>query len=161
MENNYDGFSYFSEDLVKKLTGPAYRINARRRNTVLNALETLQYSVFAYRGITGAWPATIKQISDEGYIQPGTVANIDDYFVDSQGIVKNKIWGSIYDTTPLDRVTVTSITTGENNLYESFKQGYQNYWREYIDPIGVSIIVGDQIRFHTIILPLIDKYCWW
>ena len=162
LENNYDGFSYFSEDFVKKLTGPAYRINARRRNTVLNALETLQYSVFAYRGITGAWPATIKQISDEGYIQPGTVANIDDYFVDSQGIVKNKIWGSIYDTTPLDRVTVTSITTGENNLYESFKQGYQNYWREYIDPIGVSIIVGDQIRFHTIILPLIDKseYNW-
>ncbi|MBI3231883.1 MAG: hypothetical protein HYZ51_02265 [Candidatus Doudnabacteria bacterium] len=162
LEPDYDGFAYFSEDFVKKLTGPAYRINARRRNTVLKALETLQYTVFAYRGITGSWPGSFQQIIDESYIKSGAVANLADYSIDSSGIVKHKHWGSIYDVAPVSRVSVSSVTSAEKNLYDSFKQGYQNYWREFIDPIGVSILVGDQIRFHTIILPLIDKseYNW-
>ena len=162
LESDYDGFAYFSEAFVSKLTSPAYRINARRRNTALNALETWQYTVFAYRDITKNWPNSLQQIVDEGYVAPGSYSNLGDYSVDGQGVVKHKDWGSIYNITPVSQVAISAISEREKTQYESFKQGYEQYWREFIDPVGVAITVGDQIRFHTIILPLIDKseYNW-
>lgn len=162
LEKDYDGFTYLSEKFIQKLTSPAYRINARRRNTVLNALETWQYTVFAYKDITGAWPKSLQQIVDEGYINPDSFTNLTDYSVNSEGVVQHKDWGSIYDVTPIQRVAISTVSAREKTLYESFKEGYQQYWREFIDPVGVAITVGDQIRFHTIILPLIDKseYNW-
>lgn len=162
LESNYDGFAYFSEAFIKKLTSPTYRINARRRNTILNALETIQYMVFAYRDITGEWPNSVQQIIDEGYIASNSIASIEDYSIDSNGIVKHKIWNTIYDVTPVGRVPITAVFPAEKSFYDNFRQGYEQYWREFIDPIGIAILIGDQIRFHTIILPLIEesRYNW-
>jgi hypothetical protein len=162
LEKDYDGFAYFSESFIKKLTSPAYRINARRRNTILNALETLQYMVFAYRDLTGKWPKSLQQIIDEGYIAPNSIANIEDYSIDEKGIVKHKIWNTIYDVTPISQIPIDFVYPTEKTFYDNFREGYQSYWREFIDPIGISILVGDQIRFHTIILPLIEesRYNW-
>jgi len=162
LEQNYDIFAYFSEAFIQKLTSPSYRINARRRNTILNALETIQYMVFAYRDITGKWPSSVKQIINEGYIAPNSIANIDDYSIDSNGIVKHKIWNTIYDVTTISQVPVDEVFPAEKSFYDNFRQGYEGYWREFIDPVGIAIIIGDQIRFHTVILPLIDEsnYNW-
>lgn len=162
LENDFDGFAYLSEDFVTKLTGPEYRLNARRRNTILKAIETLQYTVFAYRDITKSWPKTFDQISAENYIDISKIANVGDYSISEDGIVSHKDWGSIYNVTPVNRVPITTVYPAEINIYESFKEGYQSFWREFIDPVGIAIIVGDQIRFHTIILPLIDEsqYNW-
>jgi hypothetical protein len=162
LENNYDIFTYFSEAFIKKLTSPAYRINARRRNTILNALETIQYMVFAYRDITGKWPNSVEQIINEGYIASNSIANVRDYSIDSNGIVKHKIWNTLYDVTPLSRVSVDKVFPAEKNFYDSFRPQYQSFWREFLDPVGIAVIIGDQIRFHTIILPLIEEtqYNW-
>lgn len=163
LESNFDGLVYFSESFVEKLTSPAYRINARRRNTILQALETLQYVVFAYRDITGKWPESVEQIVKEGYIAEDSVAEMKDYQVNEDGVVVHKVWNTIYDVTPLSRVEVNQVTDAEKQVYENFAEGYQSYWVEFIDPIGVAILVGDEIRFHTIILPLIEQsdYNWW
>ena len=163
LENDYDGFAFFSEDLVKKLTSPAYRINGRRRNIITNALETLQYIVFAYRDITGEWPGSLNQIVQEGYIAKDSIADIEDYTISEDGLVIHKDWNTIYDVTPISRVAIEKINSIEKDFYDNFRDGYEGYWVEYIDPIGTAITVGDQIRFHTIILPLIDEseYNWW
>lgn len=162
LEKDFDGFAYLSEGLINKLTSPSYRINARRRNTILKALETLQYTTFAYRDITGSWPKSIQQIINEGYIDGSKLSDINSFTISNDGIVQHKTWGSIYNPTPIDRVSISTITPAEKTTYESFRSGYEQYWHEYIDPVGVSILVGDQIKFHTIILPLIDKseYNW-
>lgn len=157
LEPDYDGITYISEGLVQKLTSPEYRIAARRRNTILHALETLQYTVFAYRDLTGRWPANIEDMVTNHYIAPGSVASSSDYSVDKDGFVRHKDWGTLYDTVPIDRVPVTSILPAEKILYEQFAKGYQDYWREYIDPVGIALTIGDQIRLHTIILPLIEE----
>lgn len=163
LENDYDGFAFFSEDLIRKLTSPAYRINGRRRNVIINALEALQYTVFAYRDITGEWPDSLSQIVQEGYIAKDSIANIEDYTISEDGLVIHKDWNTIYDVTPISRVAIEKVSSAEKDFYDNFRDGYESYWVEYIDPIGVAITVGDQIRFHTVILPLIDEseYNWW
>jgi hypothetical protein len=162
LEPDMDGFVFISDALVEKLTSPEYRINARRRNTVLSALETLQYASFAYRDITGAWPKSVEQMMNERYLKPGSVYELSKYSIDSDGVVSHSDWGSIYEVKPISQVEIKTVMPAEKDLYDRFREGYQEFWREFIDPVAISILIGDQIRFHTIILPLIDEsqYNW-
>ncbi len=157
LDSRRDGMIYLSETFIRKLTGPAYRINSRRRNSVLNALETLQYAVFAYRGLTGTWPVSFDTMAREGYIAENVIHEVGKYSIDGEGRVHHSEWGSLYDVTPVNRVPISKITLAEKALYERFSEEYQEYFREFFDPIGIAFVVSDQIAFHTIILPLIDE----
>ena len=152
-----DGLAYFSEKFITKLVGPEHRILAQRRNSIAQALETLQYAVFAYRDIKSEWPKTLKQMADEGYIASEAIKNINDYSIDANGWVSHKDWKSMPDIASIGDVEIGKISRVEKTTYESFIGGYESYWRQFFDPIGVAIVVSDQIMFHTVILPLINE----
>jgi hypothetical protein len=157
LDKNRDGMVYLSEKFILKIVNPEYRINANRRNDALLKLESMQYTVFAYRSIIGAWPKSVQQMKDEGYLNEGTVQEFVGYSIDGEGRVSQTDWGTLYDVTPLGNVPVVNVSKSEKDRYESFKSGYERYWREFFDPVGVAVKVSDQIYFHTIILPLIDE----
>ncbi|MEM7282707.1 MAG: hypothetical protein AAF438_13885 [Pseudomonadota bacterium] len=157
MEPNRDGLVYLSEAFIRKLTGPSYRINARRRNTVLNALESLQYAVFGYRRITGDWPTEITQMMDESYLAKDSVFELENYSIDQDGRVAHSVWGSIWQVTPVNQVSITAVTQSERENYERFSSGYQSFFREFFDPIAIAFTMSDQIYLHTLITPLIDN----
>ncbi len=156
MEPNRDGLVYLSEAFIRKLTGPEYRLNSRRRNTVIDALETLQYAVFAYRRITGQWPSTLVQMMDEGYLAQDTLFEPNAYAIEEDGRVVHQTWGSLWEVTPVNRVPITMISAAEKTNYEQFSRGYQSFFREFFDPIGIAFTVSDQLYLHTLIMPLID-----
>ncbi|MBI2577379.1 MAG: hypothetical protein HYV77_00880, partial [Candidatus Wildermuthbacteria bacterium] len=162
MEKEYDGFVYLSEAFIQKLTSPAYRINSKRRNIIAKALVDLQYVSIAYRDITGKWPLSFQQLVDEQYIAPKTIASIENYSIDENGIVSHKDWGTVYNITPVRQVPIKEVFPGERSSYDEFREQYEQYWQEFIDPVGIAILVGDHIRFHTVILPLINesRYNW-
>lgn len=162
LEPRREGMIYFSENLIRKLTGPEYRINTERRNTVVNALIHLQYVVFAYRDVTGKWPETFNQIAEAGYIRLDGVKNIERYTIEENGMVSHEQWGSLYTLKPIESTVIGEISRAEKHRYENFREGYERYWREFIDPVGIGLTLGDQIMLHTIILPLIDEsqYNW-
>ena len=152
-----DGLIYLSEAFIRKLTGPAYRINSRRRNTVLDALETLQYSVFAYRRINGDWPASVEDIVADKLIVGGTLYAPHQYHIDKDGRVSHDIWGSLWQVSPVNQVPLGPITAPEKVNYEQFSAGYQSFFREFFDPIGIAYTISDQLYLHTLILPLINN----
>ena len=157
MEPQRDGLIYLSEAFIRKLTGPAYRINSRRRNTILDALETLQYTVFAYRRLSGRWPSSIQDIIADNYIAGGAIYGPHKYSIDEDGRVSHSDWGTLWQVTPVNQVPLGLITTTEKTNYELFSAGYQSFFREFFDPIGVAYTVSDQLYLHTLILPLIDN----
>lgn len=158
LEQKRDGLVYFSEKFILKLVSPEYRVNADRRWQVLQKLKDLQYVVFAYQNITGTWPSSFVQIAQEGYADGSYMEQAaKDFSIDAQGRVRHKEWGSLYDMKPVGDVAITHVTATEKNRYDSFRDGYQEFWREFFDPIGIAITVGDELYFHTIILPLIDE----
>lgn len=157
LEPRRDGVVYLSEAFITKLVGPEYRISARRRNAAIKALETLQYVSFAYRDLKGVWPTNIQQIANEGYLNAATVKDIERYRVDADGWVVHPEWGSLRDLASVGDVPITGITPSEKTTYERFRDGYQSFWREFFDPVGVAVTVSDQILLHTIILPLLDE----
>ncbi|MCK5590821.1 MAG: hypothetical protein KAI72_02590, partial [Candidatus Pacebacteria bacterium] len=153
LDNRRDGMIYLSEKFILKMVSPEYRINAERRNLTLQKLDALQYTVLAYRSITGEFPDTLQQIADEGYIN-----SVEEGFtVDDGGRVWHKDWGTLYDVTAIGDVSIKKVTKQEKESYEDFREDYEQYWQEFFDPIGVAIKVSDQLYFHTIILPLIDE----
>ncbi|MCO6430882.1 MAG: hypothetical protein J5J00_08470 [Deltaproteobacteria bacterium] len=149
-----DGMVYLSEDFILKLVSPRYRIQAARRNAVLNKLEALQYSVFAYKVITGEWPKSLEAIVEQGYLDKQAL--VGGVGLDEGGIVRHAEWGTLYEVKPLSEVPLTLVSKREKERYEAFLGGYQSFWREFFDPVGVGITVSDRLYFHTIILPLID-----
>ncbi len=157
MEPQRDGLIYMSEAFIRKLTGPGYRINARRRNTVLDALETLQYSVFAYRRIHGEWPGSLDDMLEKNYIQVDAVYAPENYSIDSEGRIAHDTWGSLWSVVPVGQVPISTVSTTEKENYERFSAGYQSFFREFFDPVGIAYTISDQLYLHTLILPLIDN----
>ena len=158
LDDRREGLVYFSEKFILKMVSPEYRINAGRRNLVLSKLENLQYAVFAYRSITGAWPKNLQQLVDDGYADKAYINALgSDYSIDQEGRVAHREWGTLWNITSVDDVAVGKVTEAEKRRYEQFKEGYERYWREFFDPVGIAIIASDQLYFHTIILPLIDE----
>ncbi|GEM_PF-2225360 len=152
-----DGVVYYSDAFIRKLTGPAYRIKARRRNNTLNRLETLQYIVFAYRGLENTWPTSFDQLVEEDYLEPKAAETLEDYALDDEGRVSHEDWGSLWDQTPVTRLEIDRVGVSEADLYKRFNTRYQSFFREFFDPIGIAFVVSDHVYLHTIILPLIER----
>lgn len=157
MEPKRDGLAYLSEAFIRKLTGPGYRINARRRNTVMSALEALQYSVFAYRRIHGDWPTSLSVMMDQGYLAKDSVFDQGNYEITEDGRVVHQTWGSIWEVTPVSQVLIDTITVAEGDIYQRFTEGYQSFFREFFDPVGIAFTLSDQLYLHTLVLPLIEN----
>ena len=157
LETRNHGMIYLSETFIRKLTGPAYRLNSARRDEVVDSLENLQYVVFAYRYIEGEWPESFKEIEKANYINDDAIYKEGKYSIDENGIVNHEDWGSLWGINPINRVEINEITAYEKEDYDWFAGEYQNYFTAFFDPIGISFTVSDQILFHTIILPLIDE----
>ena len=158
IESRRDGILYFSDAFIRKLTGPKYRILARKRNVVLKDLETLQYMSFAYKKITGKWAESLEEMEENGYASFHTIPDKNLYSIDQNtGKVSHALWGNIWETTPINRVELQEISLNDYQRYKNFASEYQSYFREFFDPVGIAITVSDQVMFHTIILPLIEE----
>ena len=54
------------------------------------------------------------------------------------------------------RMELAKVTPDEAQLYDRFREGYEQYWRRYFDPIGVKIRVDRTISLDVHIMPLIN-----
>ena len=158
LDDRRDGVVYLSEDFITKLVGPRYRIKSARRQAALERLNNLQYTVLAYKSITGEAPDSLTQIAEEGFASEEYMTKISDvYSLADSGIVSHKQWGTLAEPAALSEVELTRITESEKERYDDFRQGYQSFWRQFFDPIGVGFAVGDHLYAHTVILPLLEE----
>jgi len=121
----------------------------------MDNLVQAQYRVWAYRCLTGHWPQSLSQMAQEGYLTEGDVH--PQLGIASNGLVVHQTWGSLANLKALSDAELLGVSDSEVASYDLFRERYQDYWTKYFDPIGVGIQVGDDLRFHTIILPLIDN----
>jgi hypothetical protein len=160
LDHQRDGFCYLSEAFISKLVFPAYRINSARRSAAIDGLVERQYSVLAYRTITDAWPKSFAQMVEENYLPPNP--DDGDYVIDADGQVEHKLWGTLWNLKALSDVPVHRVSKIEKSEYDRFREGYDRLWTRFFDPVGAAFEVKEQLRFHTIILPLVNsrEYNW-
>lgn len=157
LDERRDGMIYLSDAFLRKMVSPEYRINKRRQNTILDALEALQYASWAYKDIEGVFPTSITDFEEKGYFAKNMVFESEKYTIDEDGVVSHAVWGSLFEPTPVSRVAITEVSEREKIWYEEGRDIYQMLYREFFDPVGIAIMVSDKIAFHTVILPLSDS----
>jgi len=153
-----DAFLFLSDAWVRRMVGPSHKLAGVRRMRCAGQMRMLQNARMLYRAERLAEPK-IGQLLADGYLpaasgrcpegKPYTIVN---------GVVHCARHNRLGFLTPLAELPVTHVTPAESQAYQQFVQEYQDYWREFFDPIGIQIRYRNKrLRLETRILPLVDS----
>ncbi len=154
-----DGFLYLSDSFVRRLVGPEVRIKQKRRLEAATSLKMLANAAMFHGYEHGPGRPTFEQLVAARSL------NADDLFDPEGGtftwdaeraVASSSTWGRLEFLTPLVEVESASATKREVEEYGRFRDRYQQYWRQYFDPIAIRLKLDRTIRVETCILPLID-----
>ena len=67
-----------------------------------------------------------------------------------RGLACSTTYGDLSFLTPLIEMEGDRATPAEKAQYDQFRDQYEDYWRQYFDPIGVRIRVDQTIRLETL-----------
>lgn len=155
-----DGFLYLSDAFIRRLVGPELRIKEKRRLEAATSLKMLTNAAMFYGYEHGPSQPSFEQLvadralhADDLYDPEGGVITWDS----DAGIARSSTYGTLSFLTPLIEFDSTSATEAEAKAYGEFRDRYQDYWRQYFDPIGIRFKLGKTITVQTCILPLIDS----
>ncbi len=158
-DRNEDVFIYLSDAHIRKLVGPVVKIEEARRMTCAANLQVLANARFWYRSERKREP-TLQNLRDEGYLGTAHLSCPDggNYALDKAGGEPTcSVHNRIGYLTPLTAIKAGSPTEREQAQYRAFVENYNRYWRQFFDPIGIRIKMGETVRIETCILPLIEN----
>jgi hypothetical protein len=149
------------------LISPEFRFKDLRRHNCKVNLERLDQSTILYLA-DGHPPeqVTIDNLIKNDYLDAALVDLTNDSddqsarryrFDPVTEIWSHSLYGRLGAFTPLIDIEVTHVREVERSMYEQFRWQYQRYFRQYLDPVGIGVSLGENtITFHTVVLPLID-----
>lgn len=153
-------FFYLSDPFIRNLVGPKSKILEQRRVRSMNSLKIIQNASLLHLLEKGERPSGLSGLVQEGYLQNHYLACSfnGNYSLDSEGLSgHSSVLGSSEFMTPLLELEWETVSAREKREYEQFLIEYQNYWREFFDPIGIRVHLKDGIKIETVVLPLINN----
>jgi hypothetical protein len=160
-----DGFAYLSDPFIRRLVGPTWKLTEARRMECYNQLRMIGHAAMMYRTEYGRFPDSLDAIA-KAKCAPG-IFNQDSLVCPdggkyslsadgTRGICSHH--GHPHFLTPCLEIPVRQVTWEESKKYQEFLSDYNQYWRQYFDPIVFRLQMTPQrYRLETIVLPLIDN----
>lgn len=156
-----DGFAFLSDPFIRRLVGPASKIKERRRLEALTTLHMLTNGALLTAWETGKPPATqailvggVGLKPEELPVPEGKPAVWDP----ERQVAFSDAYNTLDFATPLIELAIDKITEQESQEYNRFRLEYLGLWRQYCDPIGIRIGLGDkEVKLDTYILPLVQN----
>jgi len=159
----HQAFAFLSDKFIAAVVGPQQKILAARRQQALAELLTPGYAALLHGWLFGAAPATTDALVASGLLVADELKHSDGAAIAfTPGTSANSSWGRPAALTPLiDLPPVTQVSETEKLAYENFVRGYQQYWKQFIDPVAIRLDVKDEGGTSTAevdvrILPLIS-----
>jgi len=152
-----DAFLFLSDSFIRYLVGPKSRISeARRLYEALRIADLERHGLFYYH-LYGKKAVTVRDLQRE--FGPEVVEKFAGLsFEKTSFAAVSKRFGKMGYFTPNVDIELPSVSKKEADDYNRFLRGYNNYWREYFDPVGIRIMQkGGRTRMETCILPLINN----
>jgi hypothetical protein len=150
-EEGQDGYIFLSHSFLQKIFSPTFTIGNERKKIVVSAMNTLQYVIWVYKDLEGAFPKSISEIEEKGYIRRDSVFQAEKYSVDKKGIVHHSIWGTPFSPIPVSRVAMESVFDQERVWYEREK-GKKQYLK-FFPSLGISFFIADISDFSLYLFP--------
>jgi hypothetical protein len=160
-----DGLIYLSDPFIRRLVGPALRLTENRRMRCYNHLKMIGHAGLMYRTEQGRNAASLDELAEAeccpGEFGKAPLACPDggEYSLAEDGLTGVcSHHGYASYLTPCCEIEATHVTQTEADAYNNFLQAYNQYWRQFFDPIAIRLQISpERYRAETIILPLIDN----
>lgn len=155
----HDAFAFIGDRFVAEVVGPRQKIQQARRMRAAAELATPGYAALLYGWLEGRAPVTSAEMIAAGVLTKAELAHADGTPIEfTPGGPARSSWGRTDALRPrVDLPPVETVTEAERVAYERFAQEYQDYWRQFIDPIAVRLdLVGDAATIDVRVLPLIE-----
>ena len=155
------GFAFISDAFVINAISPRAKILQARRVMASAAMASVNHAMLLHGWLQGTAAPSVKPA-----IALGLMAADDLKTPDGAPIVwtptlgaASKVWGRPTALTPLIELDIDKATTDEAKAYERFERTYQQYWRGFIDPIGVRLMRRDDggLDLDARMMPLIQR----
>ncbi|MEX1368079.1 MAG: hypothetical protein AB1Z98_33425, partial [Nannocystaceae bacterium] len=159
----HEGFAFLSDRFIASVVGPAQKVLASRRQRALAELLTPGYAALLYGWLEGEAPPDTKTLVTAGLLDREELRHADgEPIAFEPGAAARSAWGSPAALTPLiDLSPPVMVTEAERRAYDAFVNGYQSYWRQFIDPVAIRLDLeqdGDEAAavVDVRVLPLIS-----
>jgi hypothetical protein len=155
----HDGFVFLGDRFIASVVGPAQKVQESRRQLALAELLTPGYAALLYGWLEGKAPADVDALVKAKLLDAKELKHSDGSEIAfTPGKAARSKWGRPDDLVPLiDLPPVEKVSAREKEAYATFTRGYQDYWRNFIDPIAVRIDIEDERAVVDVrVLPLIS-----
>ncbi len=159
-EKAEDGFVFVSDAFVQKVTGPRAKILAARRMAAAADLAAVAHAALLHGWFEGQRPADVAALVKSGFLDAAETKHADGAPIalhPERG--PSSAWGRPAMLVPIDEHPLDRVTEAEKLAYEQFRESYQRYWRQFVDPIGVRVRRvdgGRALALDARILPIIE-----
>ena len=154
---------FMSDKFIGAAIGPQQKILAARRQQALAELMTPGFAALLHGWLSGQAPASTEALIASGLLGTDELKHSDGAAIEfSPAGPARSSWGSAAALTPLiDLAPVEMVSAAEKAAYEQFVGSYQQYWRQFIDPVAIRIDLKETASRTTAeidvrILPLIS-----
>jgi hypothetical protein len=139
------GFMVLSDATIRRWCGPQWRILDSRRVRAAGLLADIQ--------------ARYVDELTTGRVHPGSVATnipgLGDVLLTTNGVF-SAAYGTLGFLTPIIELSATRVTQAEAEAYERWRNGYQQNWSQFFDPIAVRFsIQARRLSAEVCVMPLI------
>lgn len=140
-------FAVLSDAAIRRWCGPRWRIEDARRTRAAAVMAELQAENV---------PALMSGQPKNSVLSPRfKLPDAGEWSLTPAGVVSST-YGSLQFMTPISEVTLTRVTSAEAESYKRWRDGYQNNWRQFYDPIAIRFsIARDRLGAEMTIMPLI------
>lgn len=159
----HEAFAFLSDKFIAAVIGPQQKVQAARRQQALAELLTPGYAALLHGWLFGQAPASTEALVTSGLLASEELKHADGAAIEfTPGGPARSSWGQVSALTPLiDLPVVTQVSEAEKLAYENFVRGYQQYWKQFIDPVAIRLDVKDEAggssaEVDVRILPLIS-----
>jgi hypothetical protein len=142
----HEGFVFLGDRFIASVVGPAQKVQESRRQRALAELLTPGYAALLYGWLEGKPPADTDTLVTSKLLDKDELKHSDgSEIVFTPGKAARSSWGRPDDLTPLiDLPPVDKVTEQEKAAYATFTRGYQDYWRNFMDPVAVRLDIADE-----------------
>jgi hypothetical protein len=153
------GYIYLSDPFIRRLTGPEAKIGQLRRLTARAQMEALAAGALLHALDHPGTRPSADDLLAMGYaprlggFEPST------FSLDAQGKIRSEEFGHPANLKTLLDHPITRATPAEAAAYDTYRENYERYWRQFFDPIAIRLdeTQPGHWEMETFILPLIDS----
>ncbi|MFN3199323.1 MAG: hypothetical protein ACE366_13050 [Bradymonadia bacterium] len=152
------GFVFLGDAFVAHVVSPQVKVLQARRMKAQAELRAVGYATVVHHWLEGRKPPSIQHLVDMGLLPTNGGQHSDGGKITLTDAGPRSAWGDLSSMTPFIEQKIDLITPSEKAAYDRFRETYQEYWRQFIDPVAVQITQsGGLLSLDVRVLPLIDS----